>query len=455
MGDLWLLIPEYLVLGGALLALFLDVVGGDRRAAARVGAVFAVAAAGVALALGPGATLFGGQLVLDERATFARVAIAALTAVWLLWVAGRSAGSERVAEATFLALISALGGMLIVSARDLVVLFIALELSTMPAYVLMGYRRDDARGLEGALKYFLLSMLTSLVMLYGLSFLYGIAGSTAYADLASAEATTLRSLGFVFALIGLFAKLSAAPFHYWTPDAYAGAPASSVAFVSTVPKVAGTVALVTLVDAIGGGVPGMTGILVAVAVASMLLGNLAAFPQTDVRRLMAYSGVAHTGYILLAVAAGATGGAAAVFYTVAYAIPSMAVVLLAAEEGTALADLGGLVARRPLLAWASVAWLLSLVGIPPMVGFFGKLNLFTAALQADLLAPVLVAVAMSVVSAGYYFRILRESFFGERPEAAVMAPSAGAWTAMAALTLAVLAMGVAASPLLGFLGVQF
>jgi len=455
MTGLWRLAPEYLVLGGALVALFVDLVTPDKRAAARFGALFAAAAAVTALGIGPGGALFGGMLALDNTAVFARTAITGLAALWLLWVSGRGTGAERSAEAVALALFSALGGMLMVSARDLIVLFISLELSTMPAYVLIGYCRSDARGLEGALKYFLLSMLTSLVMLYGLSFAYGLAGSTAYADLALGAGGMLRTLAFVFVLVGLFAKLSAAPFHYWTPDAYAGASAESVAYVSTVPKVAGTVALVSLVGALAPGVPDAPVILVAAAVISMLLGNLAAYPQTDLRRLMAYSGVAHTGYILLATAAGTTGGAAAVFYAVAYAVPSMAIMLLGAEEGTALDDLGGLSSRRPALAWAAALWLLSLVGIPPMVGFFGKLYLFTSAVRADLLWPVLVAVSMSVVSAGYYFRVLRAVFFGERAERPPVERSYAAAFTMLVATLVVLGLGVLASPVLTFLGVRF
>lgn len=455
MADLWRLAPEFLVLGGALVALFTDLVTPARRIASLIAAGFAAAAAVAAAIVGSGGTLFDGMLAFDGPSVFARTAIAALAALWLLWVAGRGTGPERSAEAAALALFSALGGMLMVSARDLIVLFISLELSTMPAYVLIGYRRDDARGLEGALKYFLLSMLTSLVMLYGLSFVYGLAGSTSYADLALGEGGLLRSMAFVFVLVGLFAKLSAAPFHYWTPDAYAGASAQSVAFVSTVPKVAGTVALVQLVGALSPGVPDAAAMLVAAAVASMLLGNLAAYPQTDIRRLMAYSGVAHTGYILIAVAAGATGGAAAVFYAVAYAVPSMAIMLLGAEEGTSLDDMAGLVARRPAVAWASVVWLLSLVGIPPMVGFFGKLYLFTSAIRGDLVWPVLVAVAMSVVSAGYYFKVLRAVFFASRDDAPLLPRSMPAALSLMIATVAVLALGVLASPLLALLGVTF
>ncbi|MDY0341672.1 MAG: proton-conducting transporter membrane subunit, partial [Coriobacteriia bacterium] len=255
-------------------------------------------------------------------------------------------------------------------------------------------------------------------------------------------------------LVGLFAKLSAAPFHYWTPDAYAGAPASSVAYVSTVPKIAGVVALVQLVSAFSDNGGTITTVLVVGSLLSMIVGNLAAYPQTDLRRLMAYSGVAHSGYVLLAAAAGSSGGVAAVFYVIAYAVPSMAIMLLGAGEGTSLDELAGLAARRPAVAWASVAWLLSLVGIPPMVGFFGKLTMFTAALDSGLLWIVIVAVMMSVVSAGYYFRILRAIFFGEHPGAGSKTRSLPTAIAYVVLTLATFALGILASPVLEYFGLR-
>lgn len=455
MSELLRLTPEALLLAGALVALFAGGAGSRSRIAAWIGSGLALAAAAVAVAVGTGEALFGGALVADEVTVFGRVAIAGLSAVWLLWVAGRGIEGARSREAVALALFSAVGGMLMVAARDLVVLFISLELSTMPAYVLMGYRREDARGLEGALKYFLLSMLTSLVMLYGLSFAYGLAGSTSYAQVGASAEGLLGQLAIVFVLVGMFAKLSASPFHYWTPDAYAGADAGAVAYVSTVPKVAGTIAMVQIVAAFSAGSTEMTPVLVAAAVLSMLIGNLGAFTQDDLRRLMAYSGVAHTGYILLAVAAGSAGGGAAAFYAVAYAVPSMAIMLMSAEEGSGLSHLGGLASRRPALAWAAVIWLLSLVGIPPMAGFFGKLYLFTSAVNAGLLWPVLVAVAMSVVSAGYYFRVVRQIFFGEREAGVPYSRSAAAALALGAATVIVLALGIGTSSLLALLGVGF
>lgn len=451
-------IPEFLLLAGAFVALFAEKIFARSGAGALSAAVFALAAAAAAVVIGVRPPAFaGGQLVLDHVAVTVRVAIGVLSAVYLLWLAARGTGSERSREAAALVLLSGVGGMLMCAASDLMVLFISIELATMPAYILMGYRRDDARALEGSLKYFLLSMTTSLVMLYGFSFVFGIAGSTSFPVIAGApSAGLLGSFAAVFVFVGLFAKMSAAPFHFWAPDAYAGAPAASVAFVSTVPKLAGTVVMVRLAAILMPGVPALPAIFVVASVASMLLGNLAAFPQSDIRRLMAYSGVAHTGYTLLALTAGTPAGyAAAVFYTLAYAVPSMAVMLIAAEEGTALDDFSGLATRRPAVAWVSVVFLLSLVGVPPMVGMFGKLMIFTAALEAGQMALVVIAVLMSVVSAGYYFRILRAAFFTEGVCESHVSPSKIAASAVGLLAVATLALGVFAGPLLALLGAGF
>ncbi|TDB38733.1 MAG: NADH-quinone oxidoreductase subunit N [Actinobacteria bacterium] len=449
-------IPEYLLLAGAFFALFAELIVRREGVAAAAGALFASLAALSALAIGVRPAAFGGVLELDQVSVTVRVVLATLSAVYLLWLAGRGMAPERSREAAAFVLLATLGGMLMVAARDLMVLFVSIELATMPAYLLMGYRRDDEHTLEGALKYFLLSMTTSLVMLYGFSFLFGIAGSTSFAAIAEAPgAGLLGAFSAVFVFVGLLAKMSAAPFHYWAPDAYAGASPASVAFVSTVPKLAGAAVMVRLAVILVPGVPALPTVFAVASLASMLLGNLAAFPQSDVRRLMAYSGVAHTGYMLLALSAGsAAGNAAAIYYTIAYAAPSMAIMLLAAEEGTAVDDFAGLAARRPAAAWTSVVLLLSLVGVPPMVGMFGKLVLFTAALDAGRLALVLVAVAMSVVSAGYYFRVLRAAFFvgGRAERVPRVLPAA---VAVALLTAATLALGVFTGPLVRWLTAAF
>ena len=448
-----LLTPEFLLIAGALWALFAERLPGGDRGAAWFGALMSAGAAVAAVLAGTGGeSPFGALLVFDGPARLARVAVAVISGLWLVWTAGR--GRARVREAVSLALFAATGAMLMVSANELITLMLAVELATIPAYVLMGYRRTDARGLEGALKYFLLSMLTSLVMLYGFSFVYGLSGTTMYGRIDLMKTGSLGLLAVLLSLVGLFAKLSAAPFHFWAPDAY---EPWAVSFVSTVPKVAGAIAIVRLLSAVAPGVPSTSVVVLTVAGASMLLGNLGALTQTDVRRLMAYSGVAHTGYLLLGAAVLTSQGfLAAVFYAVAYAAPSLGVMLVAAEEGPLLADFDGLAQRRPATAWAVVVLLFSLIGIPPLAGFFGKLGLFTAALSHGGLAftaLVVVAVAMSVVSAGYYLRIVRAMFFRPADEGRVhVTASPAASFALAACGLAVIAIGLAAGPVLSSLG---
>lgn len=456
----WQLLPEALVLIGALLALFGEFMPGGDRGAVRIGAGLAFAAAMILVLDGGSGTLFGGMLTFDGPARFLRAGVAGLTGLWLLWLSGReiSPDEPRRRDAAALALFSAIGGMLLAASTDLITMYMALELSTMPAYVLVGYRRRDISGLEGALKYFLLSLLTSLIMLYGLSFLYGATGATLFADISLTNTGALGLVAALLTMVGLLAKLSAAPFHFWAPDAYAGAPASTVAFVSTVPKIAGAATLVRLMQVMLPDQPQLRWILLVAAVVSMLLGNLSALPQSDIRRLMAYSGVAHTGYLLLALSSGTPYGYGAVlYYAVAYAVPSLAIMLVVAEEGPAVTDMAQLASRRPAVAWAVVIWLMSLIGIPPLAGFFGKLYLFRAPLEAATtswpIAAVVVAILVSVVSAGYYFRIIREMFLAPEPESPSAVPvSVASSAAIGIAVVATVGMGIAIAPLLELVG---
>ncbi len=451
MSDLVLIVPEAFLLLGALVALFADVLArGHARAGAWIGAVAAILATAAALWAGQGApALFVGQFAVDGAAQVARVATGLLTAAFLVWLAvvGLQRGSVR--DFTALVLFSALGAMLMAAARDWVVMMLALEVATMPAYVLMGFDRSDVRGLEGALKYFLLSMVASLLFLYGLSFVIGMSGATAMGA-TKLQPGLVGALAAAFLTAGMLAKLSAAPFQWWAPDAYAGAPAASVAFVSAVPKVAGVVAFARVVLVLAPQAPSLPLLLIGAAVLSMIIGNLAAYPQTDVRRLMAYSGVAHAGYLLVGLAAGGEAGArAALFYGIAYAVPSLGVMLVAATVGNTLGEFRGLAARRPFLAWATVLMLISLIGIPPLAGFTGKLFLFTAAMGGGLVPLSVFAVVMSAVSAGFYFRIVRAMFFDSAAQD-LQAPRvpAGAAAVVALCCAAVIGIGVAAGPLL-------
>jgi NADH-quinone oxidoreductase subunit N len=465
MGSYLLIVPELVVLAAAIAVLFADVLfRGNERAAAWLGAFGAAAAGVLAIVVGQGRiALFGDMFAVDALAQFGRASSALLAAVFLVWLAGAGLKRGGLSQFTSLALFATLGGMLMASAQDWVVLLLALETATMPAYVLMGFDRDRERSLEGALKYFLLSMVASLLFLYGLSFVIGTSGSTLFAKthMASGAAGIVVTL---FLIAGLLAKLSAAPFQWWSPDAYAGAPTPSVAFVSSVPKIAAVVAFSRLVQYVAPQVPSLWALLAVASVASLLIGNLAAYPQEDLKRLMGYSGVAHAGYLLVGLAAAArtvtspaqgvaVGLTAAVFYALAYAVPSMAIMFVVDEHGHTLKGLAGLAKRRPWVAWVTVLLLVSLVGVPPLAGFVGKLYLFGAAVSAQLTWLALVALVMSVVSAGYYFRIVRTMFFDEPAEGLAEKPSSSvAAFALAACAVATVAIGIAASPLLASLG---
>jgi NADH-quinone oxidoreductase subunit N len=453
MTDLVRIAPEAILLLSALLALFADsLTGGRDRAAAWIGAAGAAIAAAVAWFAGRGGiALFGESFAIDGAAQVARTATGLLAAVFLVWLA--ATGLRRGGERTFTALVlfAALGAMLMSAARDWIVLLLSLEVATMPAYVLMGFERNEERSLEGALKYFLLSMVASALFFYGLSFVIGMSGSTALAA-TKMEPGLIGAVAAAFVLAGLLAKLSAAPFQWWAPDAYAGAPAASVAFVSAVPKVAGLLAFARVTQVIAPQVPSVQLILIGGALLSMLIGNLAAYPQTDLRRLMAYSGVAHAGYLLVGLAAGGSGLSAALLYAIAYAVPSMGVMLVVAHAGNSIIEIRGLASRMPWAAWSVVIMLLSLIGVPPLAGFIGKLALFTAAIGGRLTWLAVVAVAMSAVSAGFYLRIVRAMFFEQAPldegaPAAAEAPGLAKAMVLVCAAATVL-VGVASSPLL-------
>lgn len=451
MPALTLIVPECVLLLSALVALFAEFLArGRERAAAWVGAGGALIAAGVAWWAGQGTpALFAGGFSVDGAAQVARVVTGLLTAAFLAWLAGSGLPRGRVREFTALVLFSSLGAMLMAAARDWVVLLLALEVATMPAYVLMGFDRNDERSLEGALKYFLLSMVASVLFLYGLSFVIGMSGSTGMAS-THLQPGLIGGIAAAFVAAGLLAKLSAAPFQWWAPDAYAGAPAASVAFVSAVPKVAGVVAFARVVLVLAPQTASLPLLLAGAAVLSMVVGNLAAYPQTDLRRLMAYSGVAHAGYLLVGLAAGGAAGArSALFYAIAYAVPSMGVMLVVAAVGNTMGEFRGLATRRPFLAWSTLLMLVSLVGVPPLAGFTGKLYLFTSAIDAGLVPLTVLALIMSAVSAGFYFRIVRAMFF---ESAATDVPAARVRGIAAAVILAccaaVLVVGIASGPLL-------
>jgi NADH-quinone oxidoreductase subunit N len=315
--------------------------------------------------------------------------------------------------------------MLMVSASSFIGLYMGIELQSLALYVLAAFHRDSLRSTEAGLKYFVLGALASGMMLYGISLIYGFTGSVDFAVISHLVTASNVSVGLVFGIVfliaGLAFKISAVPFHMWSPDVYEGAPTPITAFFFMSPKVA---AMMLFVRAMLGPFPGAfhqwQQIIVAISVLSMVLGAFAAIGQTNIKRLMAYSSIGHMGYALLGLAAGTTQGVQGVLlYMLIYLVTNAGVFacILAmrrhGEQVETIADLAGLARTQPKLAFAFSALMFSLAGIPPLAGFFAKFYVFLAAIQAHLYIPAIIGVLASVVGAFYYLRIVKLIYFDE------------------------------------------
>ncbi len=321
-----------------------------------------------------------------------------------------------------LVLFAVVGLIVMAAATDLIVMFLGLETMSMAVYVLAGLWKREMRSNEAALKYFLLGAFASGFMLYGMALLYAVAGSTLLPDVAAAaasdlpaEQSTLLLLGVALLLVGFGFKVGAVPFHLWTPDVYEGAPTSVTAFMSTVVKLGAFAAMIRTVTVALAPVSGdLTLALWLTSAATMTVGNIVALKQTSLKRMLAYSSVAHTGYLLIGVTCGSEQGAAAVlFYLATYGAMNLAafgIMMLISRQGSGaerISDYAGLGQSNPMLALAMTICMLSLTGIPPLAGFMGKLYLFSAALEAGHEILVVVAVLNSVISAAYYLGVVR------------------------------------------------
>jgi len=362
----------------------------------------------------------------------------------------------RAGEYYALILLGVVGMALMSSAIELMMIFIALEISSISTYILAGFRRSEASSAESSLKYFLLGSFATAFFLYGVAFMFGATGSTNIDVIArqiqsgNAELLVFDAMALMF--VGLGFKVAAAPFHVWTPDVYEGAPAPVVGFMSTAPKAAAFAVLLRVVFAINA--PGRFWLLWVAAALSMTLGNIAALVQDNVKRLLAYSSIAHAGYLLVALAMtnsdnSATGISAAMFYTAAYAamnVGAFAVVSHFANAGeryVTLEDYEGLGRSSPLLAATLTIFLLSLIGIPMTGGFFAKFYVFNAALRANLLWLTLIGVLNSAIGAYYYLRIIVAMYMREaRKEVPVSKVSFGLGTALAISVFATIYLGV-------------
>src|SRR5207247_1365001 len=394
---------------------------------------------GLALAIGAviilpqQATLLHGMLVITPLTSLFKIICLAL-AFFTVLLARSDRSSHNPGEYLAMLLLATIGLMLLVGTEELLMIFIGLELTSLSLYIMTAFDKSDIRSAEAGLKYFLFGSTASAFTLFGLSFVYGMAGTTSLAaiaeGLAAQSLSPLLFAGMVMTLVGFAFKIAAAPFHLWAPDAYQGAPVSSAAFIASGSKVAsfvvlGKIVLIGFAPVHGSAdwhamVAGWSPVLAVLAAFSILIGNLVALVQTNLRRLLAYSAVAHAGYTLLGVIAGGREGfSATLFYTTIYAftlIGAFGVVALVRREtgGDDLQNFAGLRARSPLLAGCMAVFMLSLAGLPPLAGFFGKFYLFSVAFRAGanhgLLWLVALALFGSLISLYYYLIILKVIF---------------------------------------------
>ncbi|RBI75275.1 NADH-quinone oxidoreductase subunit NuoN [Roseovarius sp. TE539] len=431
-ADLNIILPEIVISVYAMAALLFAAYSGQDRMAGLL--VWLTAALLGVMALWIGATgngtrvAFDGMFHDDGFARFAKVTILVSAAAVLVM------GQEYMArrdllrfEFPLLVALSAVGMMMMVSAGDLMALYMGLELQSLALYVVASLRRDSAKSTEAGLKYFVLGALSSGLLLYGASLTYGYAGTTLFSgiiDAAQGQAPLGLLIGLVFVVSGLAFKISAVPFHMWTPDVYEGSPTPITAFFATAPKMAAMALFARVVhDAFGGVVRDWQQILALLSVLSMFLGAVAAIGQTDIKRLMAYSSIAHMGYALMGLAAGTVFGVQAMLiYMAIYVtmnVGTFAFILSMERDGQPVTDISSLnlySRAHPGRALAMLVLLFSLAGVPPLLGFFGKLYVLRAAYEGGLVWLAVAGVIASVIGAFYYLRIVYYMYFGEEGE---------------------------------------
>jgi NADH-quinone oxidoreductase subunit N len=420
-------LPEMLLAIGAMVLLMIGAFNGTKVTGLVTAlAICLLVAVGIAEIMLPAGKLvtFGGSFIVDDFARFLKVlAIIGSAVTLLLSREFLEDNSRKIFEYAILVLLSTVGMMVLISAGDLIMLYLGLELMSLALYVVAASNRDNAKSTEAGLKYFVLGALSSGMLLYGASMVYGFTGTVEFAGIA--KAATGGSVGLVFGLVfllaGLCFKVSAVPFHMWTPDVYEGAPTPVTAFFASAPKVA-ALAVFTRValTAFPGIMVQWQQIVVFVSIASMALGSFAAIGQTNIKRLMAYSSIGHMGFALVGLAAGTQEGAQGVLVYiaiyVAMTLGSFAIILTMKRNGQpveTIADFAGLSRTNPIVAFFFAMFLFSLAGVPPLAGFFGKFYVFVAAIKAGLFVLAVIGVLTSVVGAFYYLRIVKLMYFDE------------------------------------------
>jgi len=429
--SLMMVLPEEILSIGSIVLMLIAAWGGQGSTRMISWVAVAVLAGAMIALLGPassGGVAFDGLFRADGFAAFSKVLIYGATAVSILLAPRffkQTSGDDLHPEYPVLLLLSACGMGMMVSAGDLLVLYVGLELQSLAAYVLASFMRRDTRSAEAGLKYFVLGALASGILLYGISLVYGFSGSTLFPQIATAYGAG-HSLGLTFGLVFVFAglafKISAVPFHMWTPDVYEGAPTPVTAFFASAPKVAALALSVRVaVDAMGPATDQWRQIVIFAALASIILGAVAAIGQTNIKRLLAYSSINNVGFALIGLAAGTPEGVSGVLMYltiyVAMTLGSFLVVLqMRGDDGQpveTIDSLAGMSRTRPGLAAALAIFMFSLAGIPPLFGFYAKFAVFSAAVDAGLFPLAVVGIAASVIGAYYYLRVVKTMYFDD------------------------------------------
>ncbi|MXP25300.1 NADH-quinone oxidoreductase subunit NuoN [Altererythrobacter indicus] len=432
--SLGLIAPEILLSIASLVLLLVSAWAGDKASRAIsvvacfvLGACFFIVAptvcAGVA---GPDVVAFNGLFTADAFSGFAKLLIFAATGAALVMAPKFfERTNSMMPEFPVLILLAALGMCLMVSATDLMTLYIGLELNSLASYVLAAFLRNDERSAEAGIKYFVLGALASGILLFGMSLTYGFTGSTDFGTVRAAltgDMSTGAMFAVVFVLAGLAFKISAVPFHMWTPDVYEGSPTPVTAFFATAPKVAAVSLLMRVsLDAFGMQADAWRQIVLFVALASIVVGALGAIGQSNIKRLMAFSSINNVGFILIGLVTGTVQGASAMLVYLAIYIAMtagsfLAIIMMKDEAGAPvekISDIAGLSRTKPALALCLAMMMFSLAGIPPLFGFWGKFVVFQAAVEANLVALAAIGIAASVIGAFYYLKIVKVMYFDE------------------------------------------
>jgi NADH-quinone oxidoreductase subunit N len=421
-------LPEIILAAGALILVLIGAFQGERSTGlVTMAALALLVVAFCAVLMLPSAHIeaMSGSFVFDAFAKVmkALTLIGAAAGILLSTDYFRREGIDRF-EFPILIVLATIGMLMVISANDLIALYLGIELLSLSSYVIAAFHRDDARSTEAGLKYFVLGALSSGMLLYGASLVYGFTGTVSFPGIASALQTNVGSgviFGVVFVAAGLAFKISAVPFHMWTPDVYEGSPTPVTAFFSAAPKMAGVAMTVRVfMDAFPGILGQWQQIIVFISIASMALGSFAAIGQRNIKRLMAYSSIGNVGYALIGLAAGTPDGVkGVVIYMAIYLAMTLGAFacILAMRRGNTMFenvdDLSGIARTHPAIAFCFAMMMFSLAGIPPLAGFFAKFYVFAAAIQANLVALAVIGVVTSVVGAFYYLRIVKVMYFDE------------------------------------------